>query len=242
MTEDARKKQVERVLKLFKLGDASRNANEAEVMLAITKARELMAQYDLTQADLEAYGSEKAKQVAFTITQSVAYTRKGRSFAKYDDYMAWAVNEICGVRHYVQTRFHAGSWVISRVFYGAEGDVAVANELFVVLLDTLRRHARQTYGSGWSGQHTSYGLGFANRVYQRAKQWNPATALPEAQSTALMRISQEKSTQIERWANTTLQLKKNKARKLRLASYDAYAQGYEDGANVDLGNPRRRVK
>src|SRR6476620_5609761 len=130
MTEDARKKQVERVLKLFKLGDASRNANEAEVMLAITKARERMAQYDLTQADLEAYGSEKAKQVAFTITQSVAYTRKGRSFAKYDDYMAWAVNEICGVRHYVQTRFHAGSWVISRVFYGAEGDVAVANELF----------------------------------------------------------------------------------------------------------------
>lgn len=238
----SQQKILERILKLFNLGDTSRNQSEAETLAAVTKARQLMAEYDLTEADLRALGTEKAKSVAYVVTQHTAYTRKGRTFAYYDHKVAHAVDAICSTQHYVKTTFvDKKGWYVSRRFYGAEADVAIASALFQVLLDVVRKAARTEYGSGWSPDHQSYAIGFAIRLEERAAVWNPATALGEAQSNALVVISKDKAQQIERWADTKLELK-SVVYTPKVKKHDAFAQGYEDGANVDLGNPRRRIK
>jgi hypothetical protein len=240
---DGKKKLVERILKLFQLGDSSKNQSEAEVFAAIAKARELMAQHDLTDADILAAGTEKAKKVLFTMTQDAVYTRKGRTFAVYDNSVAAAVNEICGTKSYTQSRHSdRNGWTVSRIFYGTEADVAVANALFHALLDTVRRSARETFGTGWSPEHQSYAIGFADRLYHRAVKWRPELALTAHQSTALAVIEKDKNDQIEKWAEKHLPALKTRKPRKRKVQADAYEQGYEDGGTVDLGDPRRRVK
>ena len=45
LNDDAKRKKIERILSLFRLGDSSRNASEAETFAAVSKAQELMAKY-----------------------------------------------------------------------------------------------------------------------------------------------------------------------------------------------------
>lgn len=235
--ESSKKKLAERVLKLFTLGEAGRNNSEAEAMAAVTKAREMMLQYNLTLADIEAVGTAKAKKVAIQIVQAPCYTLKQR-FAVYDDYVAAAVEQITDTRSMTQNKWQGHQRYWQRVFIGTEMDVAVAGELFLVLLDSMRQHARRRFGKGWSKKHTSYSLGFSAQIYQRSKVDHMLTLPPgDAETVALVLRDKKKAT--DEWMDK--HTVKGKVRKVDL-DFMAHEAGRADGSLVDLGDPARRMK
>ena len=137
---EKRDKLINRVVKLFRLGDASRNSSEGELMAAVTKARELMALHNIEMVEVEGRLDEsKAKELSIIVKEYTAYTRKGK-FAKYD------------------------------MFVGDSADAHIASELYMVLLPSLRRFTRAECGKGWSQMHTDYALGFGARVVQRSQE------------------------------------------------------------------------
>ena len=65
---EKRDKLINRVVKLFRLGDASRNSSEGELMAAVTKARELMALHNIEMVEVEGRLDEsKAKELSIIV-------------------------------------------------------------------------------------------------------------------------------------------------------------------------------
>jgi hypothetical protein len=134
-------------------------------------------------------------------------------------------------------------WFISRHFYGADADVAIASLLFSTLLDVVRRRTRAQFGGGWSPSHQDYARGFAYRLHDRvSKKWKPEQSLTGDQCNALMVIEKEKEGQINKWQEQHHPFSKRKPKDHRkIKDEDAWAQGFVDAADVDLGDPRRRL-
>lgn len=223
-----REKLIQRVLKLFKLGDAARNTSEAEVMAAVTKAKQLMLEHDLEMAEvMQRATTEQARAASVVIEYASAYTVKG-SFAQYDSLLAAAVDYICGTRNVTQ-RYVSGH--ISRLFVGDVTDVRVAAQLFMALLSDMRRHAREYIGRGWSSSHTSYCLGYSYRLYERAKAEVDVPDPVAAASVALVRTT--KTDAIDRWLRAQ-KVEDGKRRKIRVRDPMAMWAGQRRAESVDL--------
>ena len=234
LTETEKKKRIERILKLFALGDASRNMSEAEAELAATKARQLMLEYQLTNVDLTQYDAARAERVIWSITRTTAYTLT-RPFALYDDYIGLAVMAITGTRCITTIQEWVRVKYYRRQFIGTESDTAIAARLFMVLLQSARAAARRRCGPGWKmGVHGKYAIGYAVRLASRAEEANPA---PQT-STAL--VLRDKAAAIDDWMKTNLSLTAAKEEPLDWSDPNMRL-GYADAGSVDLTNPRRKV-
>lgn len=238
---DDKQKLVEKVLKLFSLGDKSRNLSEAEAEAAATKARQLMLEHQLSEVDLETYGTAKAKKLVWIIREHTAYTLR-RPFAAYDGWVAVAVMAITDTESLIHTRYDEhGKKFYRRTFVGAEADVAVASELFLILLEQLRRSAREKYGPGWGRVHVDYGNGWAVRIMERARAAHlPDQQLTEGQAQTMALVLRDKKSAVDSHIAQTYKLKKARARQLRNYT-TAFHEGYQDGNTVDLGDPKRRI-
>lgn len=236
-----KKTLVEKVLKLFSLGDASRNPNEAEVNAAITRARELMTEHAISDADLLAYGTAKAKKVAILVKDEVAYTLKRGSFAAYDTGIARTVDAICDTHNYVVDSHTPSGKFISRRFFGAEADVAVAVALFNRLMDTMKNMAKVQYGTRWSTPHSSYCLGLAVRLMNRARELyaKTETMLETTGHTGTALMLRDKRAVVDEHAKK-LGLKTTKPRSQKVDA-GAWDRGTQAADSIDLGNPRRRI-
>lgn len=237
--EPEKLKIAERVMKLFSLGDATKNQSEAEVQLAITKARELMMEHDLSLADIESLGTSKAKKVVHIITQTPVYTLRQR-FALYDDYIAAAVETITDTENYIRNFWQHSQRYWQRVFVGTETDVAVAKELFMVLLDGMRRRARDKYGKGWSKKHIDYCLGYSYALVIKARQAYRDTLPAGDQKSVALAIIADKKAARETYTKK-LNLTPGKKRRMRVHA-DAWAAGEQDGNLVDITAPERGIK
>ena len=99
---EKRDKLINRVVKLFRLGDASRNSSEGELMAAVTKAREFMALHNIEMVEVEGQLDEsKAKELSIIVKEYTAYTRKGK-FAKYDYSIMTAVSILTDTKVYMK--------------------------------------------------------------------------------------------------------------------------------------------
>lgn len=231
----AEQKIIDRIVKLFRLGDKSANTTEAEMMLAVTKARELMAQHNLTMADIaEKKGQSIADSIRDRIRQHPAYTRKGTRLADYDWQVAYAVGILTDTR-VIQTwtQDWLGGKFVSAVFVGVEEDTALAGELFILWLKQVRAMARRVYGSGntWGKRHTSYAVGVGYRLQERARRMVQTLSAGEQETMAL--VVQTKQSSIERWIANNLNMVDKKQRASRLDD-DALLRGYQDGAQFNM--------
>lgn len=231
--DDKKARILDKIKKLFRLGASDSGGTEAEIELAVTRARELMAAHNIAVAELEALGDDAdANAIRFNIQEHTAYTRKVRDFAPYDYYVVAAVNNLCNTRSYVQ---HHGHTLSKLVFLGDVTDVAVAVQLFTILLQSVRRCARGRYGSPrWTAQHTSYCIGFGLRLIHRSKEMIIDLSMKDRECVAL--VLRSKDVAIAQFMDT-LNLR---VAKPRAASIDAYAhqQGYIDGAALSLQKDR----
>jgi len=237
MDETKRRLLIDRIVKLFALGDTSRNNSEEETLLAITKARRLMTEHNISVADVaRATPSMTERQIHVLIVEHMAYTLKGNFFASYDDITACAVDLICHTQNviYKSRQFHDRTLTntISRAFVGEEADVAVASELFMILLSLVRKRARDVCGRGgrgWSNAHTSYADGFSMRLYHRAKE--QVTGLTPEQEKSVALVLASKQLALKDYMN---RFKEGKQRRQNHRDPVAWSRGYRDGADVSL--------
>lgn len=232
-----RKKLVDKIMKLFALGNASANNVEAETLAAVTKAREMMARHQISMAEIEmAKGASAADAVRIHIQHHRAYTRKVAELAQYDYAVAEAVSIMCDCRWYLNHPIGGdGKKFTSVVFLGDEADVALASELFMIWLQSVRKAARQAFGGGknvWTPQHTSYAVGFGVRLCDRAKEQVRNLNVDEQKTWAL--VVANKSQALSR-AWDEMVFTKTKERKKKAYDSEAYSKGYLDGGKFNMG-------
>jgi hypothetical protein len=226
---------VERILKLFRLGSTSANTTEAETLAAITKAKELMAKHDIdaytVQTALDA-STQTAGRQRIRVDQYTAYTRKIRNLARYDGIVAMCVGKLTQTEPLISNRRTLNGWYTSLLFVGTEADASVAQALFTIFLPEVRRAARKVYGSTlWDKQHTSYAIGYAVRMLDRAKTMVTTLTPEESQTMAL--IVQDKSSAISAYMKAEVIHTTPKDKKMKIDPW-AYAQGYRDGDGINL--------
>ena len=220
-----RDKLIDKIVKLFRLGDVSRShTTEGELLSAMSKAKELMAVHNIAMVEVEGQLDEtKVNELRIKVKEHSAYTRKGK-FARYDHPIMTAVSILTDTEVYLSSK---GGYQ-SAMFVGEEIDAHVAGELYMVLLPSLRRFTRQACGTGWSAGHTDYALGFGTRVVERAREQVQLNK-QQAQSMALVRT--KKKDALSQYMNN-LALTPGKPRKRHYSQQ--YADGYKDGTKMNL--------
>lgn len=229
MTE--RNRIVDRIVKLFRLGSSDANTTESEMMAAVTAARRLMAKHNIAMAEVQLQSGTTADRISIEIDRHVAYTRKIRDFAAYDYGVAVAVGRLTHTRGLVTRHTRGGSHYATMQFVGETQDAALAGDLFIVILEDVRRAARQYAGPGWSGTHTSYAVGLATRLAERATAEDDLGLSPEESNTVAL-VVRRKENEVDRWMKD----QKISMRSRRTSVHDpaAYVQGYRDGQEFNL--------
>src|SRR6266540_1627307 len=223
---------IKRVLKLFDLAQhqatgGQQGTTEAEIHLAMSKARQMMADHDISMAEVKLAGGGKLEYV---VSDHIVYTRKIKDFAEYDYRIARAVNVLTDTE---MIHLSYRGMVLSHLqFIGAETDVAIAAELFHIFLSNARKFARQAYGQKWGKSHTSYCMGFGDRLHQRAR---VLKAPPPGQTMALVLAS--KTAAINQWKEQK-QVYQKPPRKTELDQM-AYFAGSMKGNTYDMGHGKR---
>jgi hypothetical protein len=219
-----REKLIDKVVKLFRLGDASRShTTEGELLAAITKARELMALHNISMVEVEGSLDEtKVNELRIKVKEHSAYTRKGK-FARYDHPIMSAVSILTDTKVYLKN--HNGHQ--SCMFVGAEIDAHIAGELYTVLLPSLRKFTRSECGSGWSKYHTDYAMGFGRRVVERAQ-----TLIDKEKSNKSMAlVLTKKNEALSQYMN---KLELSPARHQNRSVSSEFYKGYKDGSKMNL--------
>ncbi len=242
MTEN-KDRILDKVIKLFALGGSDANTTEHEMMAAITAAKRLMARHNLHMAEVEAkMDAPTVSEVRRRVVVFSAYTRKIADFAAYDYCVARAVEFLTDTRAVIRKgrttikglRYGDGYSVMQ--FVGTEADAELAQEIYIIFLESVRHCARLVYGKGWSASHTAYALGYGTRMARRAESMREVELTPqETQSLAL--IVRDKKVEIDRWLDANAH--QGPPRKIRMTDHVAYAQGYHDAATADLSVKRR---
>jgi hypothetical protein len=227
-----REKLVSKVVKLFRLGDASRShTTEGELLAAITKARELMALHNISMVEVEGSLDEtKVNELRIKVKEHSAYTRKGK-FARYDHPIMTAVSVLTDTRVYLRNN---GGYQ-SCMFVGEETDAHIAGELYSVLLPSLRKFTRVECGSGWSKYHTDYAMGFGNRVIERARE-----SLKKEESNKSMALVVTKKNEALSQYMKGLNLAATRKRSRQYSQ--EYYKGYRDGSKMNLSFERNMKK
>ena len=220
-------------------------------MLAVTKARQLMAEHNISMAEIEqAKGGNIADAIRDRIKDQIIYTRKGTKLADYDWHVAFAVGHLTDCKVFQRTNWNPRT--ISVAFMGDEEDIALAGELFHIWLQAVRKMARQLYGSGnvWDVRHTSYAVGLASRLQERAREAVQGLSSTQEQTWGLVVATKKQAIQ-EAWnkmfpppppmteeqKKALAELRKIvKPRKVRAPKrdWDAYDAGYTDGASFNM--------
>lgn len=230
----AHQKIVDRIVKLFRLGSDAANTTEAEMQLAATKAKQLMVAHSISEAELAA-ACPDPKVISYVVTQRNVYTRRIANFAVYDGYVAQAAERITQTKCLIsrsRSIVHGRmTTVCTMTFVGVEADVAVAGELFMVLLTGVRAMARQKFGStSWGKLHTSYAVGVAVRLRDRA---DAQVAVPAPQAETYALVVRGKTDAISTYMHSAFPSLRAQKRRNSLDGA-AYAAGYQDGALMSL--------
>lgn len=225
-------KLIEKIRKLFRLGDAARNSSEGEVMNALEAAKRLMAENNISMAEVARETTKEGVNKNWNPARKVAAGQSGKKqhIAIFENTLFQAVGKLTGTQ---PIRF--GTMM---VFFGEENDVAIAEALYQALLGSLRACSRSVIGAGWTPSHRQYAEGFTDAIWSRAC----ASAAPSAASDGTMAlVLASKST----WLDAQLKLAFPNLKSLPSAKPKgkqdpfAYSAGHSDGKKVDLEHKHR---
>lgn len=241
-SDDKRAALIRKITALFRLAEhkaqpGQQGTSEAEVLAAVTKAKELMIRHAISEAMVQEaidVDADRQHEPRWTINTHAAYSRKMKNLAYYDEIVSWCVGVLTGTEPLMyRSRGYDGKWYVQLRFVGAEGDVQVAAELFMIFLQALRDRTAGKMGRGknvWGRLHTSYAIGFAQRMLDRAREEMRSLTREEAATMAL--VVRTKEDAIAVWKKEQA-IGKGKARRISLDGM-AHHQGYVDGADFSL--------
>lgn len=149
-------KIINKIRKLLEMTEEN-GCSENEAMVAALKAQKLMAEYNLTVADI---GDAEAKKQ--TIAEVSCDAGKGDKW-KYR------------LANIIATNFCCKNYIVDRryiVFYGYEKDAKIATEVFKFLFNTGNKLADRCYyeyykrGENTKGVKNTYLIGFCQGIYE----------------------------------------------------------------------------
>ena len=209
--------------KIRKLLALAQSPEEAEAKAALLRARELMAQHKLTEADLEEAKKQAVRDVKTDITCS-----------KRRDPWIVGLSAVIG-EHYCckgyRSRYH-GQQTQTIGFIGLEDDVEVCVAIFKYAVDCisagvkkLKKELDGYYPWYIKQQCDSYGFGFAEGIEtalqgqdeEKRGEWGLVLVMPQGVQEASQRLGKEDF----------------KARTEDTIDPRAYAQGYAEGKEFD---------
>lgn len=219
------KKVLDRIRKMLKLADQTRNSQTAEAMLAFEKAKKLLAQYGLDMADVTTEEDVEAwKPNPEDFVSEESWSRSGRSFTKYDFTIANAV----GLATSTRALFGRHGKRRKVYFFGLKADVVVACELFKLLRATARRLAVETFGKRWSPTHRSYCEGFGMGVLSIAQKKDEENT--SCQALMIVKKDTLVNQEVAKRYRSSLRTSNQQGRQ----DYGAKSQGYHDGRKQSL--------
>ena len=209
------KRRVKKLLALAK------SPYENEAISAIRKANELMAEYNLTQAEFTGY-----------INKSVKSTKRA---VKWRTVLANAVENLYATYHFRDV--NTGEFV----FYGEELDVFMATEMFSYLVKTIDRMANQNIRKNAKHHYRqSYRDGVARRLWDRMNELGQQCSWRNPKEL----VAQQK--QIAEFVEKQVAIETSK-KKFEKANPTAFSKGNNDANGINLsrqmtGSGTRRIR
>ena len=209
--------------KIRKLLALAQSPEEAEAKAALLRARELMAKYKLTEADLEEAQKQAVRDVRTDITCS-----------KRRDPWVIRLSAVIGAHYCCKGyRYHLYGQQTQRVcFIGLEDDVEICIAIFRYAVDcisagvnTIRKENAGYHPRYVKQQCDSYGYGFVNGIRaaldrqdeEKRSEWGLVLAMPKEVEEAAQGLGK----------------KRFKVRSEDALDPCAYALGYEQGKEFD---------
>jgi hypothetical protein len=207
---------VEKIVALFNLADPTRNSSEGERENALRKAQELMEQYEIDMARIDAARDGKSDREWVSEPAAKKYMSK---VARCDHVLAIALGKLLGLKP-VSTKEIEGAAVL---FCGDRASVAIAQELFIILRNTMNKMARRASPS--SRRQTKFKNGFAIGVLMQVNNLKPSPAVEAKRE----------------WASAQAEARMSlvcRARKTKLSRDRAWRAGVFSGNTQDIGYER----
>ena len=219
--------QSEKILSRIKalLAKARGTENEHEALAFSTKAQELLATYNLTEADLEIDGKAEAAIRSHMETSDInACAWRNRLW------LAVAKLYFCDV--YMQTTWVGDKERKFPVFVGREHNIAVAVEMSKYLISTTLRLAAQF--SKERAVRLNFEKGCGLRLVQRIYQMVDQLTLPQGDGSGLPALYASEELLIEKFY-TSRGLTISPARKSKISAGLGYSAGHHAGGKINLG-------
>ena len=221
--KEAGKKMMERIRKLLRMADDVSSPNEAAI--AARRAERLMAEYNLTNADMLTAGlSVDDLDAKFAGPQL-------KRLPRWADVMACSVAEYadCHVR---KERF-PGTVKLSLRFLGEANDLEVCIYVWTYLCRTVNRLCEES-GCQYIGDRNSFRMGAASEIaktMRRMKAEDRATDVETSDGKSLVLVNKKHQLMKQRFGVTIGKYSKSKS---SIASDGAYAAGKEAGRGVTI--------
>jgi len=221
---EEKSKLIERIQKLFSLGDSSRNPNEGEVKSALRKAKQLMKQYNLSLSELDL---EKQKE---DIIQSAT---KGTAYISFwERKLATMVGNLFNCHPIIEPRYYSRGYI----FVGFIEEANLAVRCYDYLVDTIKNLANL-----YAIKKMDFYAGITDRLQERIDEEIKLNTPKETSKCKAIICCKDKL--IESWKEKNMKLEKEQRRTrptINEISPD-YIIGYATGNGVDLQN-REKIK
>lgn len=218
-------KVLDKILKCLRLAEsASYNPNEAAN--ALRAAQRLAEEHGLDLAQIEAEKQNvKPEEVKYDVVKEAAHD----DFRRLNQ---WKVDiyHVCvalfGVRFYIASNGNRKKIYL----FGTAHDVALAREVYNIILRMAYKFSREVYGSKFRKDHRAFCTGFVSCLYRRSVEFKAA---PKASTgTALVVINKEDQVR-QVFEQETQGFKATTARRFVRNAF-AFNGGYQRGHSVSL--------
>jgi hypothetical protein len=213
---------IDRIRKLFALGDRNKNPNEGEVKTALSMVSKLMKEYNLSLSEIDL---EKQKD-----TIGKEYTEEQNRFAFWERKLAKLVGKLfdCSIIVY-------GTYSGNRkwIFVGFIDDAKLSTQCYKYLDDTIRIMANIH-----AKNKLDFYAGITDRLKERIDEEIKLRTPEEAvKCTAIVCC---KNKLINTWKEKNMKLSTEHRTLPRINNVSAdYYKGYLVGANIDLQNKEK---
>lgn len=219
---------LSKVRKLFEL---SNSPNENEAALAAAKARELLARYNLSIADLPSDGPNS------TLAPTEASVRVGKAVRNWVKGLLFHVAEGFECEHIIRRR-HGSDTLLS--FIGTPADAEVAVYTFQFLYRQLHGFAeralprlrRENRGWGTAALKSAYLDGAVKRIGERFREQTQSIRAAERNDCKALVLAKEQM--IQNYMATAFPNIRTEYGRRRVVSAAAFEKGYSDAGMISL--------
>lgn len=231
----------QKIEKLLRLADPSRGGSDAERLLAMNKAQELMVEHQLSEADLDLANEHKRQ---WDVVEEVF--KMGRKEQPWDKFIYWALRECtdCTIiwDHYFENTEKA--FMVKRlslILVGTPDDIAFAKLLIPLLDHALNRgcsaylRAKGLKWTAWLAKGYYHGLvqGFITASTDgRAAVWRKQTK-EKADRYAIV-VADKKEAIAKFVEENHDNLRQRRGKSSYNYSTDAAAAGHTDGSRLNV--------